>query len=120
MFDLDFHGTRFTVPKLSLFNLFEHHPELIPSTAYEVQSSVPLGIFEIFVKALETGGKVPVTKQNAGAISLLAKEFWLDELLSECSALQTVSPSDQITVLQSGFLNLKVKCLLSDWKFSQS
>jgi hypothetical protein len=37
---------------------------------------VPLAIFEIFVKALATDVhvKVPVTKEQAGAISLRAKE----------------------------------------------
>jgi hypothetical protein len=65
-FNLEFHGTQFTVPKLSLFNLFEHQRDLFDATCYKVQSSVPLGIFEIFVKALETDGKVPLTKENAG------------------------------------------------------
>jgi hypothetical protein len=36
---------------------------------------VPLGIFEIFVKTLATVTKVPVTNENAEAISILAKEF---------------------------------------------
>jgi hypothetical protein len=81
--DVDFQGTRYTVPKLSLFNLFEHQRDLFDATSCEVQSSVPLGIFEVFVKALETGRKVHVTKENASAISLLAKDFWLEDLRSE-------------------------------------
>jgi hypothetical protein len=90
-FNLDFRGTKFTVPKRSLFDLFEHQRDLFDATSYVVQSSVPVEVFELFVKALETGEKVPVTKENAGSISLLAKEFWLEDLLSECSALQMVS-----------------------------
>jgi hypothetical protein len=87
-FVLDFQGTKFPVPKCNLLDLFEHHPKLVTSTSYEVQSSVPVEIFEVFVKTLETGGKAPVTKENAGALSVLANEFYLEDLLSECSALQ--------------------------------
>jgi hypothetical protein len=36
----------------------EHKRDLFDATSYEVQSSVPLGIFAVFVKALETGGKI--------------------------------------------------------------
>jgi hypothetical protein len=79
-FNLDFHGTRCTVPKYTLFNLFEHQQNLFDATSYEVQSSVPLGIFEVFVEALETGTQVRVTKENAGAISLHAKDFWHEDL----------------------------------------
>jgi hypothetical protein len=42
-------------------------------------------VFELFVKAMETGGNVPSTKENAGSISLLAKEFWLGDLFLECA-----------------------------------
>jgi hypothetical protein len=73
LFSLDFHGTKFTLPRHSIFNLFEDQPDLFDATGSEVQSSVPLAIFEIFVKALETDVKVPVTKANAGVISLQAK-----------------------------------------------
>jgi uncharacterized coiled-coil protein SlyX len=95
-FNLDFHGTRFTVPKPSLFYLFEHQRHLFDATSYEVQSAVPLEIFEVFVEALNNGTKVAVTKENADAISLLAKEFWLEDLLSECSALQIALTPEQI------------------------
>jgi uncharacterized coiled-coil protein SlyX len=104
---LDFHGTRFTVPKSSLFNLFEHQRNLFDATTYEVQSSVPLGIFELFVKALETCTKVPLTKENAGAISLLAKEFWLGDLLSECSALEIASTPERIAALSERISKLE-------------
>jgi hypothetical protein len=107
LFNLDFHGTTFRVPKPSLFNLFEHQRGLFDATSYEVQSSVPLGIFEIFVEALKTGTKVAVTKENAGAISLLAKEFWLEDLLSECSALQIASVPEQIAALSERISKLE-------------
>jgi hypothetical protein len=99
MFRLDFHDTQFTVPKSSLFDLFEHHPELVSKASYVVQSSVPPGTFEVFVKALEAGTKVPVTKDNAGHISLLAKEFSLVDLLAECSALQMAAAPELIAAL---------------------
>jgi hypothetical protein len=107
VFNLDFRGTSFTVPKLSLFNLFEHHRDLFDATSYEVQSSVPVGVFEIFVAALETGTKVVVTKENAGAISLLATEFWLADLLSECSALQAASNPELIATLSQRISKLE-------------
>jgi hypothetical protein len=81
LFVLHFRGREFTVPKGSLFDLFEHQPELVTKASYEVQSSVPIEVFELFVKALGTGQKPPVTQENARDISLLAKEFWLEDLL---------------------------------------
>jgi hypothetical protein len=106
-FNLDFHGTRFTVPKPNLFYLFEHRRDLFDATIYEVQSSVPLGIFEVFVEALGTGAKIRITKENAGAISLLAKEFWLEDLFSECSALQINSTPELIAALSERISKLE-------------
>jgi uncharacterized coiled-coil protein SlyX len=110
-FSLDFHGTKYTVPKLSLFNLFEHQRDLFDATSYQVQSAVPLGVFEIFVEALETGAKVPVTKENAGPISVLAKEFWLEDLLSECSTLQVALTPELIATLSERIT--KLECQMS-------
>jgi hypothetical protein len=103
-FELSLQGTKFSVPKPALFNLFEHHPELISSTSYNVQSPVPLEVFQLFVKALATGTKVPVTKENAGTISLVAKEFYFDDLLSECLAVAPFdfsALSDRISKLEN-------------------
>jgi uncharacterized coiled-coil protein SlyX len=106
-FDLDFHGTRFTVPKLSLYDLFEHQPDLFDATSYEDQSSVPLGVFEVFARSLETGTKVAVTKENASAISILAKEFWLEDLLSECFALPIAPTSELMAALSERISKLE-------------
>jgi hypothetical protein len=105
--NLDFHRTKFTVPKSSLFNLFEHQRGLFDATSYVVQSTVPVDVFELFVKALETGGKVPVTKENAESISLLAKEFWLEDLISKCFALQIPSIPEVITGLSERISKLE-------------
>jgi hypothetical protein len=59
------------------------------------------------VKALETGGKVRVTKENAGSISLLAKEFWLEDLLAECSVCQIASTSEPIAALSEQISKLE-------------
>jgi hypothetical protein len=99
LFTLDFYGTQFTVPKSSLFNLFEHQRDLFDATSYEVRTSVPVEIFELLVWALETGKRVPVTHENASAFSLLANEFWLEDLLFECSVLEMVSTAELITAL---------------------
>jgi hypothetical protein len=106
-FNLDCLGTRFTVLKLSLFNLFEHQRDLFDTPSYEVQSSVPLGIFEVFVDAREMGTKVAVTKENASAISLLAKEFWLEDLLSKCSALRIASAPEVVAPLSGRISKLE-------------
>jgi hypothetical protein len=106
--DLSFHGTKFTVPNVSLFNFFNHHPDLITATSYDVKSTVGREIFQVFVMGLGTGSKVPVTKENVASISHLAKEFWLEELFSECSDLLSSSapelitgPSERIVKLES-------------------
>jgi hypothetical protein len=106
-FNLDFHGTRFAVPKGNLLDLFEHHTELVAKASYGVQSSVPLDIFEVFARSLETGTKVAVTKENAGAISVLVKEFWLSDLLSQCSALQLASVPELIAALSERISKLE-------------
>jgi uncharacterized coiled-coil protein SlyX len=87
--------------------LFEHQRDLFDATSYEVQSSVPLGVFHVFVDSLKTGTKVSVTKDNASAISLLAKEFWLEDLLSECSALQIASVPELIASLSGRISHLE-------------
>jgi uncharacterized coiled-coil protein SlyX len=98
-FDVSFRGKKFTVPKERLFPFFNHHPELMTATSYDVKSAVRREIFEVFVKALGTGSKVPVTKENVASISLLAKEFWVEELFSECSALMSSSAPELITAI---------------------
>jgi hypothetical protein len=108
-FELDFRGTKFAIPKQSLFNFFDQNPKLMTSKSYKVQSSVPLQTFQVFVKALETGSKFSVTKENAASISLLAKEFWFEELLSECSALMSSSVPELITALSERIVNLESK-----------
>jgi hypothetical protein len=71
---LNFRATKFTLPRPSIFNLFEDQPDQFDATGYEVQSSVPFVIFEIFVKELETDVKVPVAKETGFAIPILAKD----------------------------------------------
>jgi small GTP-binding protein len=72
-----------------------------------VQSKVPLEIFEVFVKALETGRKIPITKENASTILILAREFWVEDLVCECSALEAVLDSDRITTLSERISTLE-------------
>jgi hypothetical protein len=98
-FELSFQGAKFTVPKNSLFKFFEHHPELISTTSYDVQSSVPAEVFQGFVNALQTNKKAQVTSVNAAALALLAREFWLEELLSDCTSPSPLSASELITLL---------------------
>jgi hypothetical protein len=101
MFELSFHGTNFIIQKGKIINLFENHPDLITSSCYNVQSNVPIEIFEIFVKTLETGTKVSVTNGNVDSLILLAEEFCLQELIAECSILRaSLIPESKCTFHQ--------------------
>jgi hypothetical protein len=116
LFNLDFHGSKFTVPRRSLSNLFEHQRDLREATSYRVQSSVPLGIFEIFVHALQTGTTIPVTKENAGEITLLAKEFWVEDSLADSPPVP-VSPIPEPTKAESPVPLVSPSKPLKDAKF---
>jgi hypothetical protein len=102
-FELSFSGTKFLVPKRSLFDFFEYYPHLIKTTSYEVRSRVPLEVFQVFVKSLETNTKVPITNDNVASISLLAREFCCEELLSECSSFSRDHQLESISALSSRF-----------------
>jgi uncharacterized protein YhhL (DUF1145 family) len=65
LFILLCHGIEFAVLKDNLANFFEHRPELMTGQRYEVQSSVLLEIFQVFVKGLEIGTNISVTCENA-------------------------------------------------------
>jgi hypothetical protein len=106
LFKLDFQGAKFAVPKDNLIDIFEHQRNLFDATCYDVQSSVPVEFFALIVKAPETGTKVLVTTEKAGSISLLAKEFCLEDLLSECSLFKWLRPPNELRLFQSEFLLL--------------
>jgi hypothetical protein len=88
--DLLSNGQSFPVSKRSLFAFFEQHPELYGATTYRVQSAVPPDIFEAFVTSLTTLAKIAVTTGNSASLGLLAKEFCLPELATEC-AISSIS-----------------------------
>jgi hypothetical protein len=113
-FDLSFHGTRFTVPKELLFPFFNHHPDLNTATSYDVKSNVQPEIFEVFVTALATGAKVSVTNENMASISLLAKEFWFEELVSEYSDREPVSVPEVVKALSERISKLEHDMSSSD------
>jgi hypothetical protein len=85
-FDLTFQQAKFPVPRGVLINFFERHPDIFHETSYEVRSSVPLEIFQEFIQGLESGKQMEVTKQNAGAVALLAQEFGCSSLLAVAAA----------------------------------
>jgi hypothetical protein len=84
-----FQGSEFLVPKQRLSKFYDHHPEEFSKTHYRVHSCVPLVHVREFVNSLKTGSKIQITTQNALSIAFLAKEFWLDTLLDECSVILT-------------------------------
>jgi hypothetical protein len=80
-FNLIFSDRPYSVPKASIRDFFEHHVK-----NYEVRSSVPISHFERFVASLNTQTTISLTTDNVVSVSLLAREFALSGLLSECTA----------------------------------
>jgi hypothetical protein len=95
--DLVFDGKTFPVPKPSVIELLKQHQELFEGKTYAVRSSVPLADFEAFADSLKTQKKIPVTKENAVSLWLLATEFGLSEVAAECATFSV--PVDQFASL---------------------
>jgi hypothetical protein len=85
MLDLVFDGKAYAVPKKSVFELLNHHRALLDAKSYSVRCSVPSEVFESFVYSLKNQRHPAVTKENAVSLLLLADEFYLPELASECA-----------------------------------
>jgi hypothetical protein len=85
--DLLFQGKTYPVPKRCVFELMTHSRDLLDAKSYKIRSSVPVSVFELFVDSLRSQTKPTVTRENAGSLSLLAKEFVLPDLASDCAAL---------------------------------
>jgi hypothetical protein len=96
---LRFHGKAYAVPKLIVVDFLDQR-NLFAATSYAVESSAPVEIFEAFVASLQTQRKVCVTKENAASLSFLAKEFFLSELLSECSFELLLTLRERISLLE--------------------
>jgi hypothetical protein len=97
-----FHGKTYAVPGKFVINLLDQR-SLFAATSYAVESSVPVEVFGAFVVSLQTQRKVSVTKENAASLSLLAKEFFLSDLLSECRAFSfdiVLSLVERVSVLE--------------------
>jgi hypothetical protein len=98
--DLIFQGPGHTIPKKSVLELLNHHRDLLDAKSYAVQSLVPAHVFEAFADALKTQTEISVTKENALSLSLLAKEFFLSELASECATLSILHLHDRACDLE--------------------
>jgi hypothetical protein len=84
LLDLVFDSTPYAVPTASISDLMNHR-HLRGARTYTVQSSVPRDVFETFVNSLKSQTKIPVTKENAAFLFLLANEFFLSDLASFCA-----------------------------------
>jgi hypothetical protein len=82
---LVFDQTAYAVPRKSIFELLNHDRSLLDAATYAVQSSVPREVFTVFLDSLKTQTKIAVTNANAVPLALLAKEFCLSELISDCA-----------------------------------
>jgi hypothetical protein len=98
---------------------FLHHPDVFEATTYEIQSSVPLDIIELFARSLETGAEIPLTQANAPFLSLLAKEFWIDELFSECSIYLASCSAQLVTQLSELISQLESQLNSRSWEITQ-
>jgi hypothetical protein len=105
--DLVFDGKAYGVPKKRLFELVTHHLDLIDAKSYEVQSSVPVSVFGQFVSSLASEKKPAVTQDNAASLLLLAKEFFLSDLASECAAFA----ADPLSLLSARVSKLEQQVL---------
>jgi hypothetical protein len=85
--DLLFQGKVYAVPRECVFELISHHRDLMDPKSYGVRSSVPVSVFEAFIGSLKSQTKPNVTRESAASLLLLAKEFFLPDLASECAAL---------------------------------
>jgi uncharacterized coiled-coil protein SlyX len=103
--ELVFNDNSWPVPWKSIFELLNHHRELLDVGSYSVRSSVPLDDFQVFLDSLTSQQKPTVTEQNAVSLSLLAKEFFLADLESECG-LFPVS-ADQFSTLSARVADLE-------------
>jgi hypothetical protein len=83
-FRLIFDNMNYSVPRKSVFELLDSRRALLDATDYTVQSCVPLDVFGAFIDSLRNHTKLTVTKSNAAFLLVLANEFGLDDLRSEC------------------------------------
>jgi hypothetical protein len=60
---------------------------------------------------VDTGAKVPATKDDSSAISTMAHKLSLEDLVEECSALQVSSTTDLITTLAERISKLEHQML---------
>jgi hypothetical protein len=95
--DIACNGKCYPVPKKLVSELLNHDQTLIDAKTYPVQSSVSTDVFESFVNSLKSETKITVTRENAVSLWLLATEFFLPDLATECSAFSV--PIDQFSSL---------------------
>jgi hypothetical protein len=103
-FELVFQGKTFPVPRKSVWEFLDNRRDLLDTKSYEVQSAVSPGVFEAFLNSLRTQTKIAITKENVDSLSLLADEFALADLASDCAAfsVQSVSElSDRVSRLEA-------------------
>jgi hypothetical protein len=90
--DLLFQGKSYTVPKRLIYEFLEHS-NLFHKNTYEVESTVPLAVFEAFVESLRIQQKPSITQDNAAYLSRLSNEFRLADLALACAVFSPESLS---------------------------
>jgi hypothetical protein len=74
----------YNIPKKVIHKLLADQADGDNLTKYVVQASVPLRVFEEFVRCLEIETIPEVTRENAKPLGLLASEFRLPDLAAKC------------------------------------
>jgi TPR repeat protein len=79
-------GAIFPIKKTHLLQhlgIFQDNPSLLTSGEYEVQTAVPVPIFEAFVQIV-SGAEPILSKENCDSFRLLSEEFRFEALLAKC------------------------------------
>jgi hypothetical protein len=93
---LVFDGNPYWVLKSCISEFLAYRRQLLNSPTYAVRSAVPLEIFLRFVHFIKTRETPAITAENAASLSLLAEEFHLSELASECLLFSGLGQLEQL------------------------
>jgi hypothetical protein len=96
-------------------SLFQNNPALL-ATPYQVQSTIPLSIFQQFVSAFENN-RVDITDTNFTGLQLLCEEFGFDELSAKLSKFFQPLKGPQRCQIESSLTRMRSSLLSESFQF---
>jgi hypothetical protein len=117
--ELTLDGETYKAHSLSLRQACDRFSDIKPGTPYEVTSSVPAAIFQLFLEAIE-GKDVEVTPTNVAGLGNLSREFGFWRLSAKVAdyrvtAFESASAEHQVvTERRLGVLEAEVAVLKSE------